>query len=252
MLEVIKEEIKNIEKRENLKILFACESGSRAWGFPSRDSDYDVRFIYIRPIEWYLSIDEKKDTLEYPINDVLDISGWDVRKTLKLFRSSNAVIYEWLQSPIIYKKEIDFAEQLVNYFPDYFSLRAGMHHYLSMAINCYKEELAGDIVKLKKYFYALRPALACKWIEEKREVPPMEFSELRQLIKEEKELNDIIDDLLLKKQDGDEKDMITSIKLLNSFIEREIVKGKTFSIELEKTRGKTEDLNKLFIKLLKQ
>ena len=251
MLKIIQEEIRNIEQKEDLKILFACESGSRAWGFPSQDSDYDVRFIYIRSLEWYLSIDDKKDTLEYPINDVLDISGWDVRKALKLFRNSNAVVYEWLQSPIVYKKETDFAEQLVKLFPEYFSLRAGMHHYLSMAKKCHNEELMGNMVKLKKYFYALRPALACKWIAEKKEVPPMEFPLLRQLIKEERELNGIIDDLLQQKQEGGEKDMIVSIDLLNSFIEKEIKRGELFSLELEKTKGSTEDINKLFRQLLK-
>jgi uncharacterized protein len=250
MLDVIKNELNQIEEKENLRILFACESGSRAWGFPSRDSDYDVRFIYIRPLEWYLSIDDKKDTLEFPINDMLDISGWDIRKALKLFRSSNAVIYEWLQSPIIYKKETDFQEKMKMKFSDFFSFRAGMHHYLSMAKTCYKEELQSERVKLKKYFYGLRPALACKWIAAKQEVPPMEFPVLRQLIKENQELNQIIDQLLEQKLHGDEKDTIKKIPALNDFIETEIKAGEKFTLELEKTRGDTEELNALFLQLL--
>src|SRR5690606_13349752 len=153
MLEIIKKEILEIEKKENIKVLYACESGSRAWGFPSKDSDYDVRFIYMKPKDWYLSIDDHKDTLEFPINDVLDISGWDIRKTLKLFRSSNAVIYEWLQSPIVYKEEPGFLNKMNALFPDFFSGRAGMHHYLSMAKNCFENDLQGEQVKLKKYFY---------------------------------------------------------------------------------------------------
>jgi uncharacterized protein len=251
MIEIIQKELKQIEEKENLTILYACESGSRAWGFPSKDSDYDVRFIYMRPLEWYFAIDDRKDTLEFPINDVLDLSGWDIRKALKLFRSSNAVIYEWLQSPVVYKKETDFAEKLTKLFPDYFSLRAGMHHYLSMTKTCYKEELQKESVKLKKYFYALRPALACKWIASRREVPPMEFPRLRELIKEEKELNKVIDQLLIQKMDGDEKDLIRSVDILNDFIRREIKQGEAFAEDLEKTKGSTEELDQLFRQLLK-
>lgn len=251
MKEIIRTEIREIERREKLKILFACESGSRAWGFPSQDSDYDVRFIYIRPEEWYLSIDDQKDTLEFPINDVLDISGWDLRKALKLFRSSNAVVYEWLQSPVIYKQELDFQKRLISLSDDFFSLRAGMHHYLSMTINPWKNDLQHEQVKLKKYFYALRPALSCKWIREKKTVPPMELGKLRELIREEQELNKVIDLLLEQKREANEKDTIPAIPVLNSFIHKEIKEGEKFTLDLEKTRGNTETLNRLFRDLLK-
>src|SRR3954464_10534874 len=103
MREQIEEALGAIERECGVRILYACESGSRAWGFPSPDSDYDVRIIYIHPPDWYLSIDDKKDTLELPINDELDISGWELRKALRMMRKSNAVIYEWLQSPIVYQ-----------------------------------------------------------------------------------------------------------------------------------------------------
>jgi uncharacterized protein len=102
MREVILGKLEWLQEKENMKILFCCESGSRAWGFPSPDSDYDVRFVYIRPQDWYLSTDEKRDVIELPVNEVLDISGWDIRKSLRLSRSTNSVIYEWLQWPIIY------------------------------------------------------------------------------------------------------------------------------------------------------
>lgn len=251
MTNIIQMEICEIERKENLKILFACESGSRAWGFPSKDSDYDIRFIYIRPEEWYLSIDEQKDTLEFPINDVLDISGWDLRKALKLFRSSNAVVYEWLQSPIIYKQELDFQKRLISLSDDFFSLRSGIHHYLNMTINPWKNDLQGQQVKLKKYFYALRSALSCKWIREKKTVPPMELDKLRELIRKEQELNKVIDLLLEQKREANEKDMIPAIPVVNNFILKEIKEGEKFTLEMDKTRGNTEILNRLFRDLLK-
>ncbi|GAL84298.1 putative nucleotidyltransferase [Sporocytophaga myxococcoides] len=250
MQEVIKKEILEIERRENVKILYACESGSRAWGFPSRDSDYDVRFIYIRPKEWYLSIDDYKDTLDFPINDLLDISGWDIRKALKLFRSSNAVIFEWLQSPIIYKEEPAFKEQLIDLLKDYYSLRAGMHHYLGMTINPFKNDLQSDTVKIKKYLYALRSSLACRWMREKQTVPPMEFGILRTLIKDEGAVNELVDQLLVRKKDNSEGDTIPSSRLLNQFIENEIRESELYTTQLEKSTGSTEVLNNIFRNLL--
>jgi hypothetical protein len=252
MLEIIKKEIIEIERRENIKILFACESGSRAWGFPSTDSDYDVRFIYIRPKEWYLSIDDQKDTLEFPINDLLDISGWDIRKMLKLFRSSNAVVYEWLQSPIIYKQEQDFAMTMMKLFEEFFSLRAGLHHYLSMAMNVWENDLQGEQVRLKKYFYAIRPVLACKWIIEKKNVPPMELDKLRQLIEKDLSLKEIIDQLLKQKLVASEKDTIKPVRELQSFIAQEIKSAQAQTPLFDKTRGDTEVLNKLFVQVLEK
>ncbi|MFN3405363.1 MAG: DNA polymerase beta superfamily protein [Cytophagaceae bacterium] len=252
MYDIIINNLSRIEKEHNIKILYACESGSRAWGFPSKDSDYDVRFIYIRSKDWYLSIDERKDTLEFPINDVLDISGWDIRKSLKLLRASNAVVFEWLQSPIVYKEEPEFSNRMKALFPDFFSIRAGMHHYLSMAKNGYENELQGEQVKLKKYFYALRPVLACKWIAEKKETPPMEFGILRQLIHEQKELNLIIDQLLEQKSVGDEKDTLAPISILNSFIESEIKEAKKVCEEFEKQKGDSKVLDDLFRELLQK
>jgi hypothetical protein len=130
---VIISELEKIEKNEQIKILFAVESGSRAWGFPSKDSDYDVRFVYIHPIEWYLSIDEKRDVIEYPVNNLLDFSGWDIRKALKLFKKSNPPIMEWLSSPIVYLNKFAFMEQLRSIRDYYFSPKASIYHYLHMA-----------------------------------------------------------------------------------------------------------------------
>src|SRR3954464_6280309 len=100
MREQIEEALGAIERECGVRMLYACESGSRAWGFPSPDSDYDVRFFYLRPLSFYLSVAERKDQLDFPINDELDIKGWDIRKALQLVCKSNTTPFEWLQSPI--------------------------------------------------------------------------------------------------------------------------------------------------------
>ena len=174
---VILQKLFEIEKAENIRILHAVESGSRAWGFPSPDSDYDVRFIYVRPKESYLRLDRVRDVIEVPINDELDINGWDVDKALRLLHKSNPTVFEWFSSPIIYQTS-DFADQFKPIMRKYFSSKSGLWHYLHMAEGNYREFLRGDMVKAKKYFYVLRPILACLWILEKGTPPPMLFSEL--------------------------------------------------------------------------
>src|SRR5436189_1813350 len=102
MLSEIKKELRRIEEQLEIKVLYAVESGSRAWGFASTDSDWDVRFLYARCPEWYLSVQDRRDVLEYPISEGLDVSGWDIRKALVLFARSNPPLMEWLRSPIVY------------------------------------------------------------------------------------------------------------------------------------------------------
>ena len=145
--------IKTIEQKMNIIILYACESGSRGWGFSSPDSDYDVRFIYKRPRNYYLSINKEIDFLEFPIKDNLDINGWDIKKALVLISKSNATIFEWLQSPIIYKAYPSFKETLLSLCKEYFSCRNSLMHYLGMANNTW--ELYGNqhIIKIKHYYY---------------------------------------------------------------------------------------------------
>src|SRR5690606_3449454 len=173
----ILDELHKIEKEYRVQIFYACESGSRAWGFPSVDSDYDVRFLYIRERDWYLSIDveDKRDVIELPISDDLDISGWDLRKALKLLRKSNPPLLEWLSSPIVYVQNDVLIEKFRALAPLYYSPISCSYHYLQMARNNFGEYMKGDTVKVKKYFYILRPILAIKWIEEMSEIMPMEF-----------------------------------------------------------------------------
>ena len=153
MRDAILEKLYEIEKDNNVTVLFAIESGSRAWGFHSPDSDYDVRFVYMHQKDWYLSIEDRQDFIDLPVNKVFDVNGYDIRKMLKFFRSTNGKIYEWIQSPIIYKSYGDFLPAIKNLVDQYYSPKAGIHHYLGLTKNTLENDLKGDEVKLKKYFY---------------------------------------------------------------------------------------------------
>lgn len=249
MKEVILEKLAAIEAQYQVKILYACESGSRAWGFASPDSDYDVRFIFTRSINSYLSIAEKRDVIELPVNEVLDISGWDIRKALQLFLKSNAPLYEWLQSPIVYKEQDGFSNVLRGAMSEYFSGRAGCHHYLSMANNIFEGELQLEEVRLKKYFYVLRPALACLWIIKNGGVPPMTFKKLRNLIQDEV-LQQALDDLLEKKRVSGEKALVPHIPLINNWLSETLSSCKTAANELPAIKNTTAYLDELFRKYI--
>jgi predicted nucleotidyltransferase len=168
-----------IERRENCRILFAVESGSRAWGFPSPDSDYDVRFVYKRPVDWYLSIYAGHDVIETPIEDEMDVSGWDIRKALHLVLKSNAVISEWMESPIVYRRDPAALHQLRRFADHALNPRALTHHYLHLARRQVAAKLARGQVVLKRYFYALRPALALRFLRLRDgQRPPMQLQAL--------------------------------------------------------------------------
>lgn len=222
MYEKIISELKKIEEKNDVRIIYACESGSRAWGFPSKDSDYDVRFIYIHPVDWYLSIHEKRDVIEMPINDLLDINGWDIRKALKLFRKSNPPFLEWLESPIVYLERYTITQKMRELGNLGFSPLSCLYHYLSIAKGNFRKYLQGDNVRVKKYFYALRPILACKWIEERNTMPPMEFALLLNTMLPNGNLVDEIQDLLVKKKSGEELDYGPHIRSINEFLDEHI------------------------------
>ncbi len=208
--------LSRLEQQYGIALLYACESGSRAWGFASTDSDYDARFLYIRPANDYLSILEPRDVIEYPVDSVLDIGGWDLRKALRLLLRSNAPLIEWLQSPVVYRAQPGFAGELFSLAHVYFSPRAATHHYISMAANAYAD-LQGEQVRLKRYFYALRPLLAAMWVVQTGGIPPMEFHLLRQLVRGD-EYNDRINELIEAKGNSTERDTVAAIPVLNKFI----------------------------------
>ena len=246
---LIKEKLHEIELRENCRILLAVESGSRAWGFASPDSDYDVRFIYVRPKESYLRLDRVRDVIEVPINDELDINGWDVDKALRLLHKSTPTVFEWFSSPIIYQTS-DFADQFKPIMRKYFSSKSGLWHYLHMAEGNYREFLKGDMVKAKKYFYVLRPILACRWILEKGTPPPMLFSELMESQLDEA-LKETVYELLDLKMNAPEVKMIPRIDVLNAYLDRSISEVKEMIERLPKEQThEWEELNELFLSVL--
>jgi predicted nucleotidyltransferase len=219
--QAIEDALRRIEAPDQVRVLFAVESGSRAWGFASRDSDWDVRFVYIRRPAWYLSVQRRRDVLEYRPNDGLDVSGWDVKKALGLFAKSNPPLLEWLRSPIVYREAFSVADTLRALSARYFSPRSCMHHYLHMAEGNYREYLQGDPVRVKKYFYVLRPVLACKWIAAHGTMPPTEFAVLvdDQL---PTALRPVVHDLLARKRAGDELASGPRIPAINEFLDSEM------------------------------
>jgi len=218
-IEIIKKRLLEIENENQVKILYSVEAGSRAWGFESLDSDYDVRFIYAHNRNWYLNILPKRDVIEYPIVDKFDYSGWDLRKTMFLVNKSNPVLFEWLKSPIVYYRDNYFYEIMDKLSKSYFSPISSIYHYLHMADGNYRQFLQTNEVKIKKYFYVLKPIMACMWIENFKESPPMELEKLLAQITD-KELLDKINGLLIKKKAGIELGIEPKIKIINDFIEK--------------------------------
>ncbi len=251
MREKIIEELNRIEKEEHIKILLAVESGSRAWGFAGSDSDYDVRFIYVRDEDFYLRLDETRDVLEYPINDLLDINGWDISKTLKLIYSSNPTLFEWFESPIVYITTPEI-EKLRKIAKNYFSKVKTINHYYRIALEHYDNYIRNkDEIRIKKYFYVLRALSAAKYVLENNTNPPIEFDNLRN-IGIPSEYNHIVDELLDMKINNSEKKIISRNKELDAYIENEFNKLDKIVHELVKEDDKDWNLlNDYFKKVIK-
>jgi len=171
-------EIGAIEHEHNVRVLWAIESGSRAWGFPSPDSDFDARFIYIRERDWYLSIAPGRDVIERPVDKVFDVSGWDLRKALNLLRGGNATLSEWLDSPIVYRSEPGFHDAFVALIDRAHRQDRSYWHYRSVAENYEAAATSGGSVRLKKWLYALRTCLAAEWAATRGTKPPMRLTDL--------------------------------------------------------------------------
>ena len=214
---IILNELKELEKKENIKILFAVESGSRAWGFESKDSDYDVRFVYVRPLEWYMSISKRKNTLEVMINEDLDFAGWDLNKAVELLAKSNPPLGEWLNSSIVYTEKDNIIAEFDKLFDKYLRENALVYHYLSMASKDMETLREKREIKLKKYFYMLRSLLASKWVMLYHEKPPILLSELLILVKNEAIQKEVAKLLEIKKA-GNESTKIVGNEIINEFI----------------------------------
>lgn len=207
------------EQRYDVKVLLAVESGSRAWGFASPDSDWDVRFIYIHRPEWYLGIDEKRDVIEEMLPMDIDLAGWDLRKALRLFRKSNPPLLEWLRSPLNYREQYSSAGQLRNLSEGFFSPVSVMHHYLSMGKRNHAQYLQNEEVRLKKYLYVLRPLLACDWIAATNTMAPMEFHHLLDRLMPNGAVRFAVDQLLRGKMSGGEMGRGPRVAALHDWID---------------------------------
>lgn len=212
------------EKQHQVRVLLAIESGSRAWGFPSPNSDYDARFVYTQSQVAYLkiNIENLRDVIEYPILDEMDINGWDLRKALKLLAKSNPSIIEWLHSPIIYRQSNSFISEMKALAQEIYDAKAGMYHYLNMAKRNYMTHLDIDKVRLKKYFYVLRPLLAVRWLKAHQSPPPIEFHTLLAMLTPTDGITDLIEALLIQKKEALEDQIIQPVIAINRFIEKEL------------------------------
>ena len=217
MRDLIIEKLKTVEKEENVRILLAVESGSRAWGFASPDSDYDVRFIYARPVEAYLRLDTVTDVIEMPINDLLAINGWDICKTLRLLYRSNPTLFEWVSSPVVYI-DTGFRERIQAILP--------------------------------KYFYVLRPVLACKWILDRHTPPPMRFSDLADA-ELDPSLKPEVDRLLDIKMNVPELKLIPRVDAINRYLDESIEQAELLLDRMgDEQHNDWDELNRLFLEII--
>lgn len=247
----ILKKLDNIEQTHGVKIIYACESGSRAWGFASKDSDYDVRFIYAHPNDWYLSIAEKRDVIEMLINEELDISGWDIRKSLQLIRKSNSPLLEWLSSPIVYKSVeaaiIPFCELSKRAFlPE-----SSCHHYLSMARSSIAKFQNEQDVKIKSYLYAARTILCSKWIIKRMNQPPMRIQDLLKEFLPTGKIRKFVDKLINLKRNDSESTKIKRSVHFENYMNEEF---KSFDAKIPKNPNKIpiKEFDSVFKDILEQ
>lgn len=249
MKNVILEKLKEIEEIEDVKIIFAVESGSRAWGFESSDSDYDVRFVYVRKQQDYLRLDPVRDVIEWQLDETLDINGWDLQKALRLAYKGNPVFFEWMHSPVFYYADEVIFPKLKEVTASYFSSKKGMYHYWHMSSKNMQEYLQRDQVKIKKYFYALRPIWAADWIDAYQSVPPVAFAELKEDFCPP-DIAIIVEKLLTRKMKSNETEIIAPIPELNQYLEKELARLEKRALQLEESHRSWHSLNQFFRTLI--
>ena len=246
-MDKIKDILKEIELKRNVKILYACETGRRAWGFPSPDSDYDVRFIYMQERDWYLSLSQRKDTIEFMDGD-LDITGWDLKKSLTLLKKSNATLIERFQSPIEYFSIQEFKDEFKNLIERYYSPTAVFFHHYSLTKKFWEEIKDANEYKLKSWFYMVRSLFSCAWILEKESVLPMNIQALMGWMSEDwkNRINELIE---LKKTVG-EKYLHLKDTELNERISALLELVEKSKDDLRVNKADMSYLNKFFLKMV--
>ncbi|HSX56068.1 MAG TPA: nucleotidyltransferase domain-containing protein [Sphingomonas sp.] len=253
----VRREIENrlaaVEAAEDVRVLMAVESGSRAWGFPSPDSDYDIRFIYVRPRDWYLSLAPGRDVIERPIVDEIDLNGWDVRKAFGLLLKSNAVVSEWIESPIRYRPDDPFVAKFAALADAMLDARALAHHYARLGRTAADRWLDDDgDVPVKKYFYALRPALAIRVLRlHPHQRPPMNLQALVTLADLSADAKAAIADVVAAKARTNERSNGTRVPLLDALIADELDRAAELTIRAPSPEW-AKRADELFIELVNQ
>lgn len=248
MKDKIIEKLQQIEREKGVEILYAVESGSRAWGFASPDSDYDIRFIYKHNLNYYLSLWEQTDVIEFMTEDDLDGSGWDLRKTVRLLAKSNAPLLEWLFSPVVYYENEAFVTQMRSLAKDCFSPVACLHHYLGTTKN-FMDVCQAEEVKLKSYFYALRTALAGKWIIEHNSFPPVDFMELLPIAPQN--IQEKVIELMTIKANQDEKYLRPKEVLITDFLMETVKFNQENAVVLGSGKKMAVELDRVFRGMIK-
>ena len=246
---LILQKLQDTEQEKNITILHAVESGSRAWGFASPDSDFDIRFIYKYPADHYLQLWDKPDVIEFMTREDLDGSGWDLAKTLKLLAKSNGSLIEWLFSTEVYMQNDAFLKQMQFFAKECFSPIATVHHYLSTSQN-FMEVCQAETVKLKSYFYALRATLAAKWIVEYDTIPPVLFAELMPLAPAD--VQDKIATLLDVKAQENEKYMHPKDEQITDYLIKLIQYNKEHAHQLRSGKNIHRELEAFFVEEVKK
>jgi predicted nucleotidyltransferase len=247
MMENIQSILSNISQKKNIRIVYACETGSRAWGFPSPDSDYDIRFIYVHDKDWYLSLSQKKDTIEHMDGD-LDITGWDLKKSLTLLKKSNATLIERFQSPMEYYAAPGFKDDFKKLIENYYSPTAVFFHHHSLAKKFWEEIKDKEEFKLKSFFYLVRSLLSCNWIIQDKSVLPMHIEGLMQYT--EQEIKDQLRALIKLKAGVGEKYLHEKEDILNEWISEKFESLEKAGQNLGVSRSDMGLLNEFFLKIL--
>lgn len=253
MIGKISAELRRIEKHNQMKILYACETGSRAFGFPSPDSDYDVRFIYLHTKDWYLSIDQQRNVIERPISEQLDMNGWELTKALRLYRKSNPSLLEWLHSEMVYAQPYSVIDNMRSLSDAVFSTDTCLLHYLNMAQANYRTLLKKDHATIKTYLTILRPILMCKWLMVHPAFPPIDFSTLAAAVLPDGLLKEEVNLLITNKRIGNVLPAKAGVQVIHRFIEKELLTLSTYTAATTAfKRDSTDLLNNLFREALNE
>ena len=249
---LIAERLAAIEATHDVRILLAVESGSHACGYASPGSDYDVRFIYAHPMDWYFAVDleERRDVLEFPIEGDIDLHGWDVRKALRLLWRSNPTAVEWLQSPIVYQEAGSFAASARALLPRIYSLNRGFYHHRKIAKNDFRTHLRASPLQHKKYFYVLRSLLTVLWLERHAAPPPLALPQLLSLLDPRSEALAAIEHLLAARQITPDLGMGPPIPAIHAFIAAELARLEAHAPVEQTLDASADELNALFLAIL--